>query len=539
MNEPKLRFRQNAMRRERSMSSFFPESSGLLTKANEAIHILYLRRLIVLSSMFFMFLGKAYAIDGALWRVTINYHPDPGWSISNYVISPNETLRIYPWGFPSFTVRLYSTGEGSNPWTFSVTSPSGTVTQWTTPPGTIAPSRSFGGDEQGVYTAQIDDGPTISWTIVWVFHSYFETNPNGCIFEADGITYTAPRAVQWDSGSTHSIAAITPQECGGRRYSFLSWSDGGALAHTITVPDGDYTYIANFTSAFPYWDIDADHKQDISVWRPDTGVWYILPSNAPGTYNAAQWGVPTDIPIPADYDGDGKTDIAVWRPDTGAWYTLPSNEPGTYSATYWGVSTDIPVPADYDGDGKTDIAVWRPDTGVWYALPSNEPGIYEATQWGVLTDIPVPADYDGDGKTDIAVWRPDSGVWYALPSNEPGIYEATQWGVLTDIPVPADYDGDGKTDIAVWRPDTGVWYTLPSNAPGIYEATQWGVSTDIPVPADYDGDGKTDIAVWRPDSGVWYALPSTEAGSYTTARWGTAGDVPVASTVQIMDAVSR
>jgi hypothetical protein len=232
-------------------------------------------------------------------------------------------------------------------------------------------------------------------------------------------------------------------------------------------------------------DYDGDGRIDVAVWRPSQGtsegIWYIVPSSAqPGSYQVRQWGVQTDRPYPADYDGDGKEDIAVWRPDSGIWYVLPTGSPGTYTSTQWGLATDIPVAADYDGDGRTDIAVWRPGMGVWYIMPSSKPGTYDSTQWGVSTDIPVPADYDGDGKTDIAVWRPSEGNWYILTTNSPG-YTRTQWGVPTDIPVPFDYDGDGKTDIAVWRPGTGVWYILPSSSPGTYVGIRWGVPSDVPL----------------------------------------------------------
>jgi hypothetical protein len=87
-----------------------------------------------------------------------------------------------------------------------------------------------------------------------------------------------------------------------------------------------------------------------------------------------------------DTDADGKSDITVWRLNTGVWYTLPSNSPRTYTATQWGVTSDIPVPADYDSDGRADIAVWRPDDGVWYILPSNSPGTYTANNWGTVGD---------------------------------------------------------------------------------------------------------------------------------------------------------
>jgi hypothetical protein len=281
-------------------------------------------------------------------------------------------------------------------------------------------------------------------------------------------------------------------------------------------------------------DFDLDGMADIAVWRPDSGVWFTVPSNSPpGSYTQTQWGLPSDKPVSADYDGDARTDIAVWRPDSGVWYTLQSNSPGTYTAVQWGVSTDIPVPGDYDGDCRDDIAVWRPETGIWYVLPSGStPGTYTATQWGVSSDTPVPADYDGDGATDIAVIR--NGIWYVLPSSKPLNYTVTQWGLSTDIPVPGDFDSDGKTDVAVWRPDTGAWYALPSSDPSNYTVTQWGLFTDIPVPGDFDSDGKTDVAVWRPDTGVWYILPSSlPAGSYTTTQWGMNGDRPISGATSI------
>ncbi len=101
------------------------------------------------------------------------------------------------------------------------------------------------------------------------------------------------------------------------------------------------------------------------------------------------WGQPGDIPVFGDYDGDFRTDIAVWRPDSGIWYILPSSEPGSYTSIAWGQLADIPAPGDYDGDNKTDVTVWRPANGNWYALSSRLPGHYSVTQWGLPTDIPI------------------------------------------------------------------------------------------------------------------------------------------------------
>ncbi len=73
-----------------------------------------------------------------------------------------------------------------------------------------------------------------------------------------------------------------------------------------------------------------------------------------------------------DFDGDGRADVTIYRPEDGVWYILKSSANfGAGMAYQWGTSTDIPVAGDYDGDGRSDIAVWRPETGVWWVLTSS------------------------------------------------------------------------------------------------------------------------------------------------------------------------
>ena len=88
---------------------------------------------------------------------------------------------------------------------------------------------------------------------------------------------------------------------------------------------------------------------------------------------------------------------------------------GTLHTFQFGLASDLKVPADFDGDGKTDIAIFRPGENLWVIAQSSDGKIVYRT-WGTAGDIPVPADYDGDGRADLAVFRPSDGTWYIQKS---------------------------------------------------------------------------------------------------------------------------
>ncbi len=257
-------------------------------------------------------------------------------------------------------------------------------------------------------------------------------------------------------------------------------------------------------------DFDGDGKSDVSVFRPDSGFWYILGSQ--NGFSGTQFGSIEDKLAPADYDGDGKTDLAVYR--GGIWFLQRSS--AGFTSVVFGELNDIPQPADFDGDGKAELVLFRPSNGTWYVLnlATNQ---LNAVQFGAIGDIPVVGDYDGDSKADYAVYRNDT--WY-LQRSTAG-FTGIQFGSSGDKIVPADYDGDGKTDVAVFRPSNGIWYLLRSTSG--FTGIQFGISTDLPVPADYDGDGKTDVAVFR--DGTWYLQQST--AGFTGIQFGIGTDKPI------------
>ena len=154
-------------------------------------------------------------------------------------------------------------------------------------------------------------------------------------------------------------------------------------------------------------------------------------------FRAVQFGLEDDLPLRGDFDGDSRADIAVFRPSTGVWYIMKSA--GGLDFIQFGLAEDRPVPADYDGDGKTDLAVWRPSDGVWHYLKSSDSS-YHAFQFGISGDLPTPGDYDGDGRTDFSVWRPnknagESGIFY-IYSVLSG-FQAFGWG-NAEMTIPAN-----------------------------------------------------------------------------------------------------
>jgi hypothetical protein len=77
-----------------------------------------------------------------------------------------------------------------------------------------------------------------------------QTSPSGRSFTVDGMAYTSAQAFNWTAGSSHTIGVSSPQSGGaGVLYAWNSWSDGGAVSHTVA-PGSATTYTANFTTRF-------------------------------------------------------------------------------------------------------------------------------------------------------------------------------------------------------------------------------------------------------------------------------------------------
>lgn len=289
-------------------------------------------------------------------------------------------------------------------------------------------------------------------------------------------------------------------------------------------------------------DYDSDGVSDIIVFRPPTGMWYILTSSSGFSfaqhkeYQLGLWG---DLPQTGDFDGDKKVDFAVWRPATGTWFfRLSSTNYADISGIQWGLPGDTPLTADYDGDGKSDLAVYRQSTGGFYVLTSssgfNRDGAFAASNNSMIAvslggpaNDPVVGDFTGDGKADFGV------VWqlvrfWSIKDNSNQLVSSTPWGLPGDTPIVCDWDHDGVDDRGVTRiNEKGFmdWWVVA--ATGLGYTDSFGLYGDIPSCShDFDGDGRADISVFRPSLGMWfYKESSTHA--VKTFQFGLPGDVPM------------
>jgi hypothetical protein len=112
----------------------------------------------------------------------------------------------------------------------------------------------------------------------------------------DGSAIATPRIFAWIVGSTHALAADSPVSGGtGIKYVWLSWSDGGAQSHTITVPSSPTTYMANFKKQYmltvnPVSPTGAGTLSVSSGWR-DEGTTVSITATVNTGYSFYYWSL--------------------------------------------------------------------------------------------------------------------------------------------------------------------------------------------------------------------------------------------------------
>jgi hypothetical protein len=243
-----------------------------------------------------------------------------------------------------------------------------------------------------------------------------------------------PADYDGDGVTDQAVVRTTPQ---GKYWYFLQSSDNSFQIIAFGLPEdkvltGDY---------------DGDGRADMVAVRPTAQnlAWYIRSSSSPDEISTHIFGLSSDQPVIGNFvtgldtvGGLYATDLAVVRAEPNGkktWHMQDING-FNYKQMQFGLASDINVPADYDRDGYTDIAVWRPSSGTWYMFDESQNKV-TIKQWGMNGDIPVPAQYDNSGSPELAVFRPSTGVWWLYSNAGSGSTSAIKWGLAGDIPVSA------------------------------------------------------------------------------------------------------
>ena len=277
----------------------------------------------------------------------------------------------------------------------------------------------------------------------------------------------------------------------------------------------------NFNGA----DADLKNRDDLSVYDPNTGNWFILGLDGQLMAFAENWGWNQANPAPGDYNGDGRAELAVYERATGAWFirTLGNKQLLAF-AQRWGDATMISVPADFDGDGKTDQGLYQPSTGNWFIKTLDNVALAFGKNWGGPDMTPVPADYNGDGKAELAVYQRHTGLWFIKTLDDNVLAYAKNWGNKDSWPVVGDYTGDGVADLAVYERSTGNWSILDfTNDVPVLLNQNWGWNETTPVPGDYNGDGIADLAVYHRLTGNWFIRTVDAQALAFSKNWGIPG----------------
>jgi hypothetical protein len=77
-----------------------------------------------------------------------------------------------------------------------------------------------------------------------------QSQPPNTVIYVDNVAYLTPHFFTWNPGDQHSVDATKTNPPNGVRLIFTGWSDGGSAVHQVTVPAGNETLTATFTTSY-------------------------------------------------------------------------------------------------------------------------------------------------------------------------------------------------------------------------------------------------------------------------------------------------
>jgi len=222
------------------------------------------------------------------------------------------------------------------------------------------------------------------------------TNPSGKSYTVDGQIYSSQKTFSWAVGSNHTITASGIQTgTNGIQYLWSSWSDAGAISHTITTPNSSTTYTANFTTQY-YLTMTAGSGGTVNP----NSAWY----------NSGQ-SVPIDA-TPAtgnsfnNWSGTGNGSYTGITKSTSVIMNEPISQIANFTAINGITVTTNPAGLNFSVDGQqySSQQIFNWTVGSSHTVSTN------STQSGMIGTLYIWSSWSDEGANSHIVITPNSPV---------------------------------------------------------------------------------------------------------------------------------
>ncbi len=313
---------------------------------------------------------------------------------------------------------------------------------------------------------------------------------------ADRSPIAAPYAIQWGMGTTHTVAAITPQtDIQGNNWVFSSWSDGGAAMHAYTVATVNFadtltaTYVPGVGATFttspgglnltidgvtplpPYnyvWGVGETHTFSAPAQQTDsTGhVWQFSSWSNGGaasqTVAVASSAVPLGLRYVATYTPVGH--LIVNNSVAGANITINGQPCATPCELKQPVGTKIDIGATASIPNGNNS---RLDLTGWSGGVTSGPGDLVITLGA--DPITVSPAYQQMNYLAMAANPSSSATWTVQPASSDGFYSAAATVSLSVAPLPGFKFRSWTGDLSGTAPSGAVTMATPRSVTALFD----------------------------------------------------------------------
>lgn len=258
------------------------------------------------------------------------------------------------------------------------------------------------------------------------------TQYSGLNIVIDGQYYAQSQQMNWQPGSTHTIGVPSPQyNCGGK-YTFTSWTNGGAINQSITTPSSATTYQAKFSVEY-HVDPEISPADGGSVIRSMSAAENYYPDGSTVALTAVPMSGYVFVGWSGDYSGNAnplmvnvtsfRRIVAVFAPAGVPAVTLTTNPPGL-ALMVDGASVTTPASFAWTPGSQHTISAPSPqavDAGLRYVFDTwSDVGGHTRTMQTPMTPSVYTANFTAQMPLALTAAPLTGGRIQSTPSAQDG-----------------------------------------------------------------------------------------------------------------------